>query len=499
MSRLLLTFYGDDFTGSTDALEQLTLAGIRTALFIEPPTPKQLGRFKNLQAVGVAGITRSLPPDVMRRELRPALKNLKALGARHVHYKVCSTLDSSPTIGSIGCVIEVAAKVFRAPFIPLLVAAPALGRYTVFGNHFARYGIGSAGAMHRLDRHPSISKHPVTPMAEADLRVHLARQTTKRIGLFDIFKLGLSPQEARTALKRILSEGAEVVLFDALYAEQMRRIGELIDGYATAKQPLFSVGSSGIEMALAAHWQVAAGILPAVEPGFQPGGTGVDDSRRIESSSDSIGMLASPGGKMPPSTSGRMPDATKQVLIASGSCSPVTEGQIAWALQHGFAGVALDTATLATEKNIERVIAQATATTVHHLQAGRSVIVHTSRGGHDPRLAATAKLFKRRGLDASEAKTVGAIIFGSALGAVMRGTLALTHVRRLCIAGGDTSSYAARELGIEALEMIAPLTPGAPLCRAHAPESPVHELEVVFKGGQVGAEDYFHTVLKGKS
>ena len=39
MSKLLLTFYGDDFTGSTDALEQLTLAGIRTALFIAPPTP----------------------------------------------------------------------------------------------------------------------------------------------------------------------------------------------------------------------------------------------------------------------------------------------------------------------------------------------------------------------------------------------------------------------------------------------------------------------------
>ena len=49
MPPLLLTFYGDDFTGSTDALEQLTLAGIRTALFIEPPTPKQLARFKNLQ------------------------------------------------------------------------------------------------------------------------------------------------------------------------------------------------------------------------------------------------------------------------------------------------------------------------------------------------------------------------------------------------------------------------------------------------------------------
>src|ERR1043165_4081569 len=105
MSNLPLTFYGDDFTGSTDALEQLTLAGIRAALFIEPPTPKQLARFKNLQAIGVAGMTRSMTPDAMERELRPALKKMKALGAPHVHYKVCSTFDSSPKIGSIGRVI----------------------------------------------------------------------------------------------------------------------------------------------------------------------------------------------------------------------------------------------------------------------------------------------------------------------------------------------------------------------------------------------------------
>ena len=49
---------------------------------------------------------------------------------------------------------------------------------------------------------------------------------------------------------------------------------------------------------------VAAGILPAVEPGFQSGGNGVDSSERVKS------LHAVPGGKMPPSTAGRMPAAT---------------------------------------------------------------------------------------------------------------------------------------------------------------------------------------------
>ena len=297
---LLMTFYGDDFTGSTDALEQLTLAGVRTALFIEPPTPKQLGRFKNLRAVGVAGMTRSLAPAAMEGELRPALKTLKALDAPHVHYKVCSTFDSSPKIGSIGRVIDIAIGIFRSPFVPLLVAAPVLGRYTVFGTHFARFGIGSAGAIHRLDRHPSISRHPTTPMTEADLRLHLATQTKKRIELFDILKLGGPGSEAQAEFKKILNGGAEVVLFDAFYQEQLQRIGELMDGFASRKQPLFSVGSSGIEMALAAHWKSQGRVTQSPAR--------IDD-----------GNFAGASGAI---------RRREQILVGSGSCSPVTSQQI---------------------------------------------------------------------------------------------------------------------------------------------------------------------------
>ncbi len=57
-------------------------------------------------------------------------------------------------------------------------------------------------------------------------------------------------------------------------------------------------------------WPVAAGILPAVEPGFQPGGPSVGNSEAAESSEAPAGASADPGGKMPPSTAGRMPAAT---------------------------------------------------------------------------------------------------------------------------------------------------------------------------------------------
>jgi len=453
MSKLLLTFYGDDFTGSTDALEQLTLAGFRTALFIAPPTPEQLKQFPGLQAIGVAGKTRSLAPDAMERELKPVLLALKKLGARHVHYKVCSTFDSSPTIGSIGRVMDVAAKIFPAPFIPLLVAAPSLGRYTIFGQHFARYGIGSTGAIHRLDRHPSISKHPVTPMTEADLRLHLAKQTRQRIALFDILKVALPLNEARVVLKQLLTENPDAILFDALSLEHLTLIGGLLEEFAKAKRPLFSVGSSGIETALASRWGKRP-RKPFAHPPIQ------------------IAKALAP--------------PAKQILVGSGSCSPVTGGQISWALKHGFAEVPLNVSALMNPKTSVTEIKAAAATAAKFLNAGKSVIVHTTKSGSNKSVR-------------TKLKSRTAEVLGAALGEVVCGAVAQSSVRRICIAGGDTSSYAARAMGIEALEMIASLTPGAPLCRAHAPGSPVDGCVIVFKGGQVGAENYFQTVLKGNS
>ena len=449
---LLLTFYADDFTGATDALEQLTSAGIRTALFIQPPTLAQLKKFPGLQAIGVAGKTRSLAPDAMERELKPALLALKKLGARHVHYKVCSTFDSSPAIGSIGRVMNMAVKIFPAPFIPILAAAPALGRYTVFGQHFARYGIGSNGAIHRLDRHPSIGKHPITPMTEADLRVHLAQQTKKKIALLDILQIGLPENEARAVLQKILVEKPDAVLFDALSAEHLHCIGGLLENFARTRRPLFSIGSSGIETALASQFR---------------------SSRRESAHSNFPGSLSG------------LTSAATNILIGSGSCSPVTGGQIAWALKNGFAEVPLAASALAG-KNSETEIKRATEAAAKFLQVGRSVIVHTTKSGSDKQLA--AKLKSRTSQ-----------ILGTALGRVLQGALAKSKVRRVCIAGGDTSSYAARAMGIQALEMVAPLTPGAPLCRAFAPGLPADGCEIIFKGGQVGAENYFQTVLKGNS
>ena len=125
-ARLRLAFYGDDLTGSTDALEVLAFAGLRCALFLKPPTREQLAALGGFDAIGVAGDSRAMTPAEMDSALPPVFEALSALNAPIIHYKVCSTFDSAPGIGSIGRVMELARASFGPRTIPIVAGTPAL-------------------------------------------------------------------------------------------------------------------------------------------------------------------------------------------------------------------------------------------------------------------------------------------------------------------------------------------------------------------------------------
>ena len=63
MNPLLFAFYGDDFTGSADAMEALTINGVKTALFLGHPTQERLqAELAHLNAVGNSGVRRTTTP-----------------------------------------------------------------------------------------------------------------------------------------------------------------------------------------------------------------------------------------------------------------------------------------------------------------------------------------------------------------------------------------------------------------------------------------------------
>lgn len=444
----LVAWYGDDFTGSAAVMEVLTFAGLPSVLFLDAPTPAQLARFRGVRGIGIASTARACGPDWMAAELPAAFALLRGLGAPICHYKVCSTLDSAPEMGSIGRAIDLAATVFDWRWAPVLVAAPPMRRYQAFGSLFA----SGPGGVARLDRHPVMARHPVTPMDEADVARHLARQTARRFGLVNLEDLA-SPDLARTAVERELAAGAELLTLDCLDDATLAACGRLI-WEGRAENP-FVVGSQGVEYALTRAWR-EAGAIPAVDP---PGGVG-------------------PAGRM---------------AVVSGSVSPVTAAQIDWSLAHGFAGIAFDAAAVLGDAAARgRAEAAAVAAALAAVGRGQDPLVFTARGPDDPAVAALRGDLARSGVAAEEANRR----IGEALGRILAGVIEAAGLRRAVISGGDTSGHASRQLGVHALTALAPTIPGAALFQAHA-EGRHDGLQLALKGGQMGSPDYFGWVREG--
>jgi 3-oxoisoapionate kinase len=446
---LLLAYYGDDFTGSTDAMEAMTAAGVPTLLCLDDPTPELLARFPGVRCVGLAGSSRGRSPAWMDDELPRHFASLAALGAPILQYKVCSTFDSSPDIGSIGRAVDIGVKIMPGHWSPMIVGAPRLKRYQMFGNLFATVeGIG-----YRLDRHPTMSRHPVTPMHEADLRMHLHRQTDRRLELVDMVQLR-SPH-ASSAVRAMAGDDTPVVLIDVLDEETLAAAGALVWNHRG--KGIFSASSSGLQYALGAHWR-ASGFLPE-PPGLAP------------------------------------VKPVRAIAAVSGSCSPVTAGQIRWARANHFhverldLTCALDPASAAAE--VERVVSIA----ADAVGRGQSVVVHSAEGPEDP----AVRDFDVIAENARLSRHVAARRVGETLAEVMCQLLDRVALRRVVVAGGDSSGEVAGALDIAALSVVGGLAPGAPLCRVWSGSPQRDGLEIVLKGGQMGDASFFGLVRDGVS
>lgn len=447
-----LVFYGDDFTGSTDALEVLAFAGLRVVLFVAPPSAEMLARYPDLDAIGVAGDSRGMSGPEMDAAMPGTLAALRDIGAPIVHYKVCSTFDSSPETGSIGRIVTIARGVFGNPYTPIVGGTPALSRYCLFGNLFARSG--TDGEIYRIDRHPVMSVHPVTPMQEGDLARHIEMQAPHGKTL-SVAKLGYpalegGPDAARAALAKLTAKNPDAILIDGGSAAHQQAVGALLqeDAARQAEQghSLFCIGGSGVEHALMLHWG-----QNATTPAFE---------------------------SFP---------AVDRLLAISGSASKVSATQIDAAVASGFVVLPVDPVRLLADPAVaEDLITAAT----RELSQGRSVLLHTVRGPDDPRIAALRAAYGGQYGEAGRR-------LGEAMGRILAAVQARTGLGRLAVAGGDTSSQSVQTLGIDALEVAARLTPGVPLCRILAAGRPLDGVEIALKGGQMGGENFFETVRTG--
>ncbi|WP_019937669.1 four-carbon acid sugar kinase family protein [Bordetella sp. FB-8] len=436
-----IAYYGDDFTGATDTLSVAVRGGLRAALFLQTPGPADLAAFGELDCVGLAGGARSWSPQEMDLRLPDIYAALAATGAQAVHYKTCSTFDSAPHVGSIGRAVRLGLRALGQSTAYIVGGQPNLGRYCAFATLYARAGQG--GRVYRLDRHPTMRCHPVTPMDEADLRLHLGRQGLEGVVSFALDKLaGAAP----AALDAMLADLPAAVLFDVLGDEHLAAIGRMLWGRIarSADGPALLVGPSSVEQALLTAW---------------PGQT-----------RETQAAVQRPA-----------PVSAEQVFIVAGSRSPVTAQQIRRARDDGFALLDVDPRRVvqeAGENDGGPYCRELADKVVQCLRTGRSVIAQTTLtetapAGSGPKLAAAA-------------------------GRLMHQVLRRHRLARVGFAGGDTSSLAIQAWNARALTLAYTLSPGVAVCAVHSDDAVLNGVELMLKGGQMGPQDVFEALRQGR-
>lgn len=436
----LVGWVGDDFTGAAAVMEVLSFAGLPSLLFLAPPKEDELADCEGLAAIGIATLARSKSPDWMAEHLPPLYRFMDEVGAGLVHYKICSTLDSAPHVGSIGKAIELGREIFGAAGVPVVTAAPELRRYQAFGSLFC----SAMDRVYRLDRHPVMAHHPVTPMAEADVARHLAHQTEIETGCVDLEDLA-----AGRGAERLGSAG-NIWSVDMMNEDHQAAVGELL--WEGRKERRFVVGSQGIEYALVSYLQA---------------------SGQLDSDKTPDGLGANP-----------------RIAVVSGSVSPISAAQIGWARANGFTTIRLGAADICRGGDrAEAAEAEAFDAARAALDAGAPPLIFTAEGPDDP---ATAEVDAVAGDDPAGAQE----LIGKALGRLLRRLIVEMDLTRVAVSGGDTSGHACEALGIYALEAVAPTIPGAAINRARA-KGRMNGLEIALKGGQMGSPDFFGWVREG--
>ena len=240
------------------------------------------------------------------------------------------------------------------------------------------------------------------------------------------------------------------IMFDD---ETLRACGRLI--WADRSGSRFVVGSQGVEYALVAHWRAEGLIAEKTEA-----------------------LSAGP---------------VERIAVVSGSCSPETAGQIAWAAERGFEPIRVDVARACDPQAWRTEIERSAKAAIEALGQGRDPILFSALGPDDQAVGNFNDAVAASGQD----RDIVNERVGTGLGAMLDSVLRITGLNRCVIAGGDTSGHGALALDLYALTAAACTTPGAALCKAHSENSAYQDLEIALKGGQMGSPDYFGIIKQG--
>ena len=269
--------------------------------------------------------------------------------------------------------------------------------------------------------------HPLTPMRDPNLVRVLSRQTDGTVGLVPFATVSRGAATIRSALSTCKEQGRRYAIVDAVTEPDLLAIGEAVDGHALV------TGGSGMAMGLPENFR-RAGLLRQQD-------------------------------------AGTLPDAPGAAAVLAGSCSRATLFQLG-AVRDQAPTLELD--ALATP-DAAALVAQALEWAEGKL--GDTPVVIAASAPPDRVAALQARL----GREAAGTLVEDAMA-GIAAGLVARG------VRRLVVAGGETSGAVVSRLGVRRLRIGAEIDPGVPWTYAEGDGAP---LLLALKSGNFGGRDFF--------
>lgn len=272
--------------------------------------------------------------------------------------------------------------------------------------------------------------HPLTPMTDPSLVRVLSRQLRGEAGLVGFETVEQGACAVRDAMQALQARGIRVAIADALSERHLRVLGEACAGLALV------TGGSGMATGLPANFQ-ACGWVP---------------------SADSAALPAVAGHR----------------AVIAGSCSPMTREQVA-AMSAWAPSWFVDPVSLCDP---DRAVARALEWALPKLQAGPVLVYSTAAPEH------VAEAQRALGADAG-------LRVEQALARIARG-LVDAGVRRLVVAGGETSGAVVGALGIGALRIGAVIAPGVPWTASEGGMP----MWLALKSGNFGGAGFFRTALE---
>jgi uncharacterized protein YgbK (DUF1537 family) len=410
----ILGCIADDFTGATDLAGLLARSGVKVSLRIGVPTapPADTAAFEV-----IALKCRTSPVAEAVAETRAALDWLKAAGANRFFWKYCSTFDSTAE-GNIGPVAEGLMEALGINQTVYCPAFPENGRSIFMGNLF----VGEQP----LAESP-MKDHPLTPMRDSNLMRLLEPQVTKPVGLINRLSVAQGVEAVKSEMSVIAAKDVAHVVIDAVANSDLTTIAA-----ACRDMPLLTGGSA------------LAMPLP-----------------QLYSDDGLLDLKAEQAQHEVPDT---------KTLILSGSCSAMTNKQVALYRETGAPSYQLDPLALATN-GVDPVLEW----------LGSQDLTQA------PLIYATA--------DPSNVKAAQDRLGVTQAGEIVEGALAACAVaarnagaRRFIVAGGESSGAVTQGLGVDALDIGPEIAPGVPWTFC---ESDGVRLALTLKSGNFGAESFF--------